>query len=174
MKIERLLENASMASFGALSPFHIATLKRIADGRLDPLGEVSPKTQEYLDELVNLGFLDATYDISDAGQRAISVASKIGTQDLRDAKRKGAARRAANMKDAPVVDVPVDDLGDDLGDDLDSELEKDDIDVDFGGTLSTPKKKKVVRDTVRPLRATDFDTLDGKSDFIDKEFDWEE
>lgn len=170
MKIEKLLtEDMAMSSFGALTPFHIATLKRVADGRLDPLGELNPKTQEYLDQLADLGFLDAAYGLSNAGERAIGVANKIGTQDLRDVRQKAAARRATNTRDNPVVDVPVDDLGDD---DLDDELDQD-VDMDLGGTLTTPKKK-VTRDTVKPLRHSDFETLDGKEDFIDNEFDWEE
>lgn len=172
MKIEQLLtEKFATSSFSALTPFHIATLKRIADGRLDPFGEISEKTQAYLDELVNLGFLDPAYGLSDTGERAINIANKIGTQDLRDVKRKAAARRMANAKDAPVqVDVDVEDDDEDEygGEDVDQ-----DVDVDLGGTLTQPKKK-VKRDRVAPLRSTDFETLDGKEDFIDNEFDWEE
>lgn len=174
MKIEKLLTEHALSSFAALSPYHIATLKRIADGRIDPFSDVSEKTQDLMDDLVNLGMLDATYDLTDAGTKAINVSNKLGSQDLRDAKQKAIARRAIRRKESPLPDVPVDDLGDD-SDDLDSELEKDNDMSDFGGTLAPPTPITKKRDNVKALKKSDFETFKDKEDFLNKDdYDWDQ
>ncbi len=172
MKIQKLLtEDSAVASFGALTPFHISTLKRIANGRLDPFSEVSPQTQELLDDLVDLGMLDTTYDVTSSGVKAIRMSSQVGTQDLRDAKRKAMARRAIASREQPVKDVEVD-LDDE--EDFEPEEEFSSSDEDLGGTLRTEPKKPSKIDRVKPLRKDDFGSFKDKEDFMDDEFDWEE
>lgn len=164
MKIRSLLEDSSAyQAFGAVTPFHVSLLKRIASGRFDPLQDdnIDPSTQNRLEDLVNLGLLDDIYSVTPNGEKTINISSSVGTQDLRDARAKAAARRAMNAKNN--AEPTINDFSMDNEDDEDDDLDDTDEvsgDEDLGGTLRPTTVKKPVTSKVKPIRRDDFSSFD--------------
>jgi hypothetical protein len=174
MRITEVLKedaNEAIRVFQSLSPLHVAVLKRVNSGDLDPLN-ASDRVQGVLDDLLTLNLLDNTYDVTPSGLNTLRIASKVETGDLRDARKKAAARRAMNQRNSePDVDVDVELDGDDevVGDEIEDTPEEE-----LGGTLAKPKKVKK-KDRVKALRRDDFrsfDRDDARSVNDDGEYNW--
>lgn len=159
MKVKSLLNEDSVSAyntFSALTPLHVGVLKKIAAGRLDPFADINTATQLAIDELVDLGLLNSAYDLTSSGAKAVQIASRVASNDLRDARKKGAVRRELGRKEAPEpVDVEVELDGDD-----DLEVEEPADDIDLGGTLRVEKKKKKAPRVVKALDREDFSSFD--------------
>jgi hypothetical protein len=112
--------------FGHMNAHQIGLLRRIANGRIDPLdidADQDPEKHAYLQQLQNLHLVGIS-DVTELGTQVLHVADGAGgvgakTKDWRDASAKGEAMRAQNEKkgqQAPDADM---DLGGDDSDDID-------------------------------------------------------
>ena len=172
MKIRPLLNEDVFQTFdsGAVSPLHVAMLKKLASGTFDPLTGLNPRIEATLDDMMDLGLIDSAYELTPAGQRTITVASKVETPALKDARRKAAFRRDIARKERPEpveVEVELDDDGFEPDDDVSG-------DDDLGGTLRTEKKKR--KSNVKALSRDDFSSFDKEDDDYlddDGEYKWD-
>jgi hypothetical protein len=161
MKIKELLnEDAPVYShqmFDSLTPFEIGILKRIADDQIDPLTPKNERVAAVIDSLMDKGLLDHSYGLTPAAEKVVNVAAskKLTPYDIRDAKRKAAARRAMVSKGKTDVSLPAVELDDEGGAD---DLEDDDGSEDLvAAHLAAVAKKKKRRRAVEPLRGRDED-----------------
>jgi len=169
MKIRSILNEDVFQSFdsGAISAFQVAMLRKLIKGNVDPLNGLSPKAEEAINGLMDLGLVDSGYEVTSAGLRTLDIASKVATPELKSARQKGALRREISSRERPepVVDVDVDfDDSDDL---VAGEPEEMTDDEDLGGTLRVEKPSKVRKNQVKDLSGDDLSSFD--DDIIDDE-----
>lgn len=136
----------------AVTPLQTGLLKRIAAKTLDPLVHtLNARTHEALDGLVDLGLLDATFDLTPEGQSYVRNSERTMSADRQDAASKSQARKAMKGKTQAPADV---DVEDDLGDEEADEDDADDSDLDGTIRVAKPKTK------VNPLHSDDFKSFD--------------
>lgn len=85
MQLKTVLKENAMLTFRDLSSFQIAMVKKIADGNFD-LDNLMPKDWAIMDQLQDLGLIDAQYNLTPVGSRAAELGKKFGSTDLRRAR----------------------------------------------------------------------------------------
>lgn len=113
MKIQTILNEdvapatAPSISFNDLNTLQVRTLTRIANGEVD-VDSADEKEYDIMSDLVELGLLDAEYQLAQRGMNAVALAKKLGgsAEVLAARQRTQAMKSQSGANDDDMVDEP--------------------------------------------------------------------